>query len=48
MDYEAILLTIDVEGGYEGKYVSVNSLLQRSQRVVVQVQNQTCVDGNIF
>ena len=38
MDYKAISLTIDVEGGYEGKYVSVHSLLQRSQRVVGQLQ----------
>ena len=48
MNYEAILLNIDVEGVYEGKYVSVHSLLQRSQRVVAQSQNQTCVVGAIF
>ena len=48
MDNKAILLTIDIEVGYEGKYVSVHSLLQPSQRVCVQVQIQTCVDGTIF
>ena len=48
MDYKAISLTIDDEVGYEGKYVSVHSLLQPSQRVGAQVQIQTCVDGNIF
>ena len=48
MHYKAILLTIDPELGYEGKYVSVHSFIQRSQLVEFQAQDHTLAEGNIF